>query len=257
MEKQSIQAIKQMFLQNQIDEVTLVSLRSDERKGVQKLVTQYEKQLAKERALAELYEEKKQFEQQFRSNEDDLIAGVDEAGRGPLAGPVVAAAVILPKDFNLTGLTDSKQLTEQERNTYFDVIKEQAISYHISIIDNARIDRLNILEATKTAMIESLTGLQPAPDVGLIDAVKLPALPFPTKDIIKGDDKSISIAAASVLAKVTRDRIMEEVALEFPQYHFDQHKGYGTKQHLEALSLHGPCPYHRKSFGPVRDCMSK
>lgn len=251
MNKKSIQMIKQMFDDHQIDEQLLTMLRLDKRKGVEKIVKQYDKQQEKVASQMRIYEEKWKFENEFRLQDNDLIAGVDEAGRGPLAGPVVAAAVILPKDFQLIGLTDSKQLTELERNEFFEMIKEQAISYHISMVDNETIDQLNILESTKKAMVEALIELKPLPNIGLIDAVPLPHLPFPTKEVIKGDDKSISIAAASVLAKVTRDRLMDKMALEFPQYAFDQHKGYGTKKHLEALSIHGPSPYHRKSFAPV------
>ena len=256
MENISIQAIKEMFVHNNIDEAKLSQLRLDKRKGVQKLILQYEKQREKALAKEQLYVEKMQFDHQYRLHENDLIAGVDEAGRGPLAGPVVAAAVVLPQDFKLVGLTDSKQLAEKERNTYFEMITANALSYHISVIDNETIDTINILEATKKAMIESLINLDKQPDIALIDAVKLPSLPFPTRDIVKGDDKSVSIAAASVLAKVTRDRIMDKLALQYPQYYFTDHKGYGTKQHMAALRLHGPCRYHRKSFGPVMKCMN-
>ncbi|HLR73426.1 MAG TPA: ribonuclease HII [Pseudogracilibacillus sp.] len=252
MKKQSIASLKQLFQNNVLDEKYVNELRIDERKGVQQLIAQYDKQVAKEAEQVQLYQQKKTFERQFCSGENALIAGVDEAGRGPLAGPVVAAAVILPMSCNLFALTDSKQLTEKMRNDFFEEIKKIAISYHISVIDNEQIDKINILEATKLAMIEALNGLQPQPQIGLIDAVPLKGLSFPTKEIIKGDDKSIAIAAASVLAKVTRDRLMEDIALTYPQYGFEYHKGYGTKQHLDALNQYGPSPVHRLSFTPVK-----
>src|SRR5699024_4507302 len=147
-----------------------------------------------------------------------FIAGTDEAGRGPLAGPVVAASVILPKDFNVIGITDSKQLTEKDRNYFFEKIKEKAIDYSIYSIDHQEIDRINILEATKKAMEKSLLDLKRFPDYALIDAVNIQGTPFPVKSIIKGDDLSISIAAASILAKVTRDQVMEQIAKEYPEY---------------------------------------
>ncbi len=243
--------IKEMFQNKQIDDQLLAILRSDKRKGVEKLVKQFDRKQEKIAIQRQLFEEKWAFDHSFCVQENDLIAGVDEAGRGPLAGPVVAAAVILPKDFTLIGLTDSKQLTVGERNLFFNTIKNEAISYHITVIDNQQIDQLNILGATKKAMIDALQQLNPAPHIGLIDAVPLYNLSFPTKEVIKGDDKSMSIAAASVLAKVTRDRLMDEIAIEYPQYSFEKHKGYGTKQHLEALATYGPSPYHRQSFSPV------
>lgn len=252
MEKMSIQAIKNMFKNNQLNNDNIQSLRLDSRKGVQQIVKQYDKQEADRAAKLALFNEKKQFERLFVQNEGDYIAGVDEAGRGPLAGPVVAAAVILPETFELIGLTDSKQLTETERNNYYHIIKQEAISYHIAIIDHQKIDHINILNATKMAMTEALTELKPAPHIALIDAVTLHRLPFPTKEVIKGDDRSIAIAAASVLAKVKRDKIMDEIAVRYPEYGFDTHKGYGTKQHIEALEKYGPSPYHRLSFTPVK-----
>lgn len=253
MSKQSIANLKQLFQNNALNEDHINELRTDERKGVQQLIAQYDKQVAKEAEQIHLYHQKKSFERQFCQEEDALIAGVDEAGRGPLAGPVVAAAVILPSSCNLFALTDSKQLTEKMRNDFFEEIKKIAISYHISVIDNNQIDKINILEATKLAMREALNELHPQPQIGLIDAVPLQGVSFPTKEIIKGDDKSIAIAAASVLAKVTRDRLMEEIAYEYPHYGFEKHKGYGTKQHIDALSKYGPSPVHRLSFTPVKE----
>src|SRR5690625_3465061 len=180
MNKKSIQMIKQMFDDHQIDDQLLTMLRLDKRKGVEKIVKQYDKQQEKVASQMRIYEKKWKFENECRLQDNDLIAGVDEAGRGPLAGPVVAAAVILPKDFQLIGLTDSKQLTELERNDFFELIKEQAISYHISMVDNETIDQLNILESTRAAMEEPLIEFTPLPHIGLIDAVTLHNLPFST-----------------------------------------------------------------------------
>ena len=180
------------------------------------------------------------------------IAGLDEAGRGPLAGPVVAAAVILPHDVVFPGLRDSKKLTVLQRERFEEAIRRRALAVGIGVVGPEVIDRINILQATIQAMVHALEELTPAPDYLLIDAVTLPDLQIPQKALIRGDDRSQSIAAASVIAKVTRDRMMLECDRLFPQYHFRSHKGYGTAEHLEALERFGPCPIHRKSFRRVR-----
>ena len=176
------------------------------------------------------------------------ICGIDEAGRGPLAGPVVAGAVILPKDCRILYINDSKKLSEKRRNELFDIIKEEAVTYGIGIIDAARIDEINILQATYEAMRSAINNLNPSPDILLNDAVTIPKVDIKQVPIIKGDAKSISIAAASVLAKVTRDRIMREWDEVYPQYGFAKHKGYGTAAHIAAIKEHGLCPIHRRSF---------
>lgn len=176
------------------------------------------------------------------------ICGIDEAGRGPLAGPVVAGAVILPKDCRILYINDSKKLSEKRRNELFDIIKEEAVTYGIGIIDAARIDEINILQATYEAMRSAINNLNPSPDILLNDAVTIPKVDIKQVPIIKGDAKSISIAAASVLAKVTRDRIMEEYDKKYPEYGFAKHKGYGTKQHIQALEQFGASPIHRRTF---------
>ena len=176
------------------------------------------------------------------------ICGIDEAGRGPLAGPVVAGAVILPKDCRILYINDSKKLSEKRRNELFDIIKEEAVTYGIGIIDAARIDEINILQATYEAMRSAINNLNPSPDILLNDAVTIPKVDIKQVPIIKGDAKSISIAAASVLAKVTRDRIMEEYDKKYPEYGFEKHKGYGTKQHIQALEQFGASPIHRRTF---------
>jgi len=178
----------------------------------------------------------------------EFIAGVDEVGRGPLAGPVVTAAVILPKNFKLLGVDDSKKLSPKKRDELFDQIKEAAICYAIGRREPDRIDEINILEATKEAMFDAISNLSVKPDHVLIDAVTLKKLTIPQTALIHGDALSVSIAAASILAKVTRDREMEEMAKIYPGYAFESNKGYGTKAHYEGLANLGPCPIHRKTF---------
>ena len=177
-----------------------------------------------------------------------LICGVDEAGRGPLAGPVCAAAVILPPHIEIPGLNDSKKLTDKKRRELFPVIKEQAIAYGIGLAGHEEIDRINILQATYLAMERAIAQLSVKPELVLIDGNRAKDFGLPVQTVIKGDSLSASIAAASVLAKVTRDDLMLDAAKDYPQYAFDVHKGYGTKAHYEALTTHGPSPIHRMSF---------
>lgn len=177
-----------------------------------------------------------------------LIAGVDEAGRGPLAGPVCAAAVILPHGLLIPGLNDSKKLTDRKRRELYDVIIENAIAYGISMVDEKVIDEINILQATFQAMEQAMLKLEEKPDLVLVDGNRKKDFPFPVETVVKGDSLSANIAAASILAKVTRDRYMEEMALRYPEYGFDIHKGYGTKAHYAAIGTYGICPIHRRSF---------
>jgi ribonuclease HII len=195
------------------------------------------------------------FERSARSSGFKRIAGLDEAGRGPLAGPVVAAAVILPDGIVISGLTDSKQVSEPERDRLFDVIRQQAVCYGIGIADERTIDEVNILQATIIAMGQAVAALSPQPDYLLLDAITLPRVRLPQKSLIKGDCRSSSIAAASILAKVTRDRLMLQLHEKFPLYNFHKHKGYCTKEHLALLREHGPCTAHRKSFAPVAEML--
>jgi len=231
-------------------------LKEDKRKGVQLLIQSYEKKKWKEQELEKKFLEMCHYEKLASGKGCQFIAGVDEAGRGPLAGPIVAAAVILPADFHLLGLNDSKQLSEKSRNEFFSIIKEKAVSYGISVVSSQRIDELNIYQSTKLAMRDSISQLDRVPHHVLIDAVKLTHLPCTSESIIKGDEKSISIAAASILAKVTRDQIMQKIHNEYPVYDFKTNMGYGTKHHLQSISDHGISPYHRKSFAPIRDLVN-
>ena len=189
-----------------------------------------------------------EIEDGFYAEGAKIICGVDEAGRGPLAGPVCAAAVILPEHLELPGLTDSKKLTDKKRRELYPLIKERAVAYGIGFASEQEIDEINILQATFLAMQRALDQLAVTPDLALIDGNREKDFGIPVKTVVKGDSLSLNIAAASVLAKVTRDDLMMEKAAEFPAYGFDIHKGYGTKAHYAALAEHGPTPIHRKSF---------
>ena len=189
-----------------------------------------------------------EYEALFASQGYKAICGVDEAGRGPLAGPVFAAAVILPDGLVIEGVNDSKKLSEKKRDKLFDEIKENAVAWCVASASVEEIEELNILQADMLAMKRAVEGLPVPADYAMIDGNRLPDLSVPSRFIVKGDAKSMSIACASILAKVSRDRLLYEYAKEYPQYQFDKHKGYGTKAHVAALKEYGPCPYHRMSF---------
>lgn len=189
-----------------------------------------------------------EIENSLYSNGYKIICGVDEAGRGPLAGPVCAAAVILPKGLEIPGLTDSKKLSDKKRRELFPIIKEQAVAYGIGLASCEEIDEINILQATYLAMERALAQLNVQPDIALIDGNRAKNFGLPVRTVVKGDSLSMNIAAASILAKVTRDDIMLELAQQYPEYAFEVHKGYGTKAHYEALRTHGASAIHRKTF---------
>ena len=220
---------------------------SDERAGVKKLVESAEKKLkALEKEMARR-EEMKKYEKEYAHL--GPICGIDEVGRGPLAGPVYTAAVVLPPDCDILYVNDSKKLSEKKREELYDVIMEKALAVSIGCNSPERIDEVNILNATKEAMVMAVKNLKVKPATLLIDAVHLDGLDeYNQVSIIKGDAQSISIAAASIVAKVTRDRIMKEEAKKYPEYFFDSNKGYGSQDHIEALKKYGPCPIHRRSF---------
>ena len=229
----------------------MTEIATDERAGVQKAWLSWKKCQHKKQQLLLAHQAKIDFDQSY-GEADALIAGVDEAGRGPLAGPVVTAAVILPKDCEeLVGLNDSKQLSKDKRNAFAALVKKHAISYSIHFQSTEKIDALNIYEATKQSMKTSVETFSVKPNYVLVDAMTLP-IAIPQDAIIKGDAKSLAIAAASILAKTARDEYMEQLDKEFPMYGFAQHAGYGTKQHLEALVTYGPTIHHRKSFEPIK-----
>ena len=253
MEKRSIKEVKLLLEEIQtLSDERLTELRSDERKGVQDLISKFERQYAKKAERAAHFEEMRRFESAAKQKGYKMIAGIDEVGRGPLAGPVVAAAVILPEGMEDIGLDDSKKLSAKKRVEIFEVIKEQAIAIGIGIVDAFTIDKINIYEASKVAMKRAIELLPEQPDYLLIDAMKLDT-GIPEEGIIKGDAKSISIAAASIVAKEVRDQMMKDYDQLYPGYGFAQNAGYGTKVHLEGLEKLGPTPIHRMTFAPVKD----
>lgn len=218
----------------------------DERSGVQALVAKARKSidaLTKEKQRIEVM---KKYEKEYESK--GFVCGIDEVGRGPLAGPVVAGAVILPKDCKILYLNDSKQLSEKKREELYDVIMREAVAVGLGYASHERIDEINILQATYEAMRQAINNLNIRPDILLNDAVTIPGVEIRQVPIIKGDAKSVSIAAASIVAKVTRDRLMVEYDKTYPEYHFADNKGYGAAVHIEALKKYGPTPIHRKSF---------
>ena len=220
--------------------------REDSRSGVQKLILQYEKKIKALEAEKLRMEQMMQYEHKYEHL--GYLCGIDEVGRGPLAGPVVACAVILPADHQILYLNDSKQLTAKKRDELYDVIMREAVAVGIGYASPARIDEINILQATYEAMREAISKLSVKPDVLLNDAVKIPQVDIRQVPIIKGDAKSVSIAAASIVAKVTRDRLMEEYDKVLPGYGFASNKGYGSAEHIAALKEIGPSPIHRQSF---------
>ena len=233
-------------------------LKDDNRAGAKRLLSKFEKAVEREE------KEKKRAESLWRHEREGEekgyrnIAGVDEAGRGPLAGPVVAAAVILPPEGLPTGINDSKKLTAAKRDELFDKIRQVALAVGVGQASVAEIDELNIYRAAQLAMERAITALGTKPDYLLTDAMPLPALKaIPQKPLVHGDALSLSIAAASIIAKVTRDRLMGDLHRQYPAYGFEGHKGYGTEEHMKALETHGPCPEHRLSFGPVMETLAK
>ncbi|MFV8827131.1 ribonuclease HII [Alkalihalobacterium sp. APHAB7] len=259
MSQLTIKQVEQLLFKDEteLSEELFTKIKTDDRKGVQKLVNRYEKQLQKEKQLRDMFIDMSSYEVDLRNKGIEWIAGIDEVGRGPLAGPVVCCAVILPKDFYLPGLTDSKKLSKEKRESFYNVILQEAVSVHTSIISAAVIDKVNIYEATKLGMKEAIEGLTVKPQHLLIDAMKL-SIPIPQTSIIKGDATSISIAASSVVAKVTRDRYMEELGETYPDYGFERHMGYGTKEHLQAIERYGIIlEEHRMSFSPVKESIAK
>ncbi|CDE45725.1 ribonuclease HII [Clostridium sp. CAG:411] len=245
---ETIAAIKEKFEAADIQnwEELQQEYSSDARQGVQKLLEKYKKQQQKYEQELLRTEKMKEFE--YKYQEYPYICGIDEVGRGPLAGPVVAGAVILPKDENILYLNDSKQLSEKKREELYDVIMEKAVAVGIGVVPPARIDEINILQATYEAMRIAIGKLSVKPDLLLNDAVTIPGVDIKQVGIIKGDARSVSIAAASIVAKVTRDRMMVEYDKMYPEYYFASNKGYGSKAHTEVLKEIGPCAIHRSSF---------
>ena len=245
---ESIQEIKERFKNTPIQELPAFCeiYRADERKGVQKLVEQGHKRIQALEQEKERLKQMREFEREYEHL--GYICGIDEVGRGPFAGPVVAGAVILSPDCEILYVNDSKQLSEKMREQLYDEIMEKAVSVAVGYASPQRIDEINILQATYEAMREAVSKLDVTPQILLNDAVTIPQITIPQVPIIKGDAKSISIAAASVVAKVTRDRLMREYDKIMPEYGFASNKGYGSKEHIEAIKKYGPTPIHRRSF---------
>ena len=248
----TIKEIKEQLANIQrLDDPLLTELEQDSRSGVIQAIAKRKREIQKRLDEDERLEGMLAYEKECYARGMELIAGVDEVGRGPLAGPVVAAAVILPKACKIPGLNDSKKIPKSKHKEIYEAVLQNAIAIGIGIKDNHVIDQVNIYEATKLAMMEAIGQLEPQPQHLLIDAMKLD-LPIPQTSIIKGDANSLSIAAASIVAKVTRDQMMEEFDREYPGYDFAQNAGYGTAKHLASLDKLGVTPIHRRSFEPVK-----
>ena len=248
----TIKEIKEQLADiQQLDAPLLAELEQDSRSGVIQAIAKRKREIKKRLDEDERLEGMLTYEKECYARGIELIAGVDEVGRGPLAGPVVAAAVILPIACKIPGLNDSKKIPKSKHKEIYEAVLQNAIAIGIGVKDNQVIDQVNIYEATKLAMMEAIGQLEPQPQHLLIDAMKLD-LPIPQTSIIKGDANSLSIAAASIVAKVTRDQMMEEFDLEYPGYDFAQNAGYGTANHLAGLHKLGVTPIHRRSFEPVK-----
>ena len=248
----TIKEIKEQLASIQrLDDPLLTELEQDSRSGVIQAIAKRKKEIQKRLDEDERLEGMLAYEKELYTQGIQLIAGVDEVGRGPLAGPVVAAAVILPKGCKISGLNDSKKIPKSKHKEIYEAVLQNAIAIGIGVKDNHVIDQVNIYEATKLAMMEAIGQLEPQPQHLLIDAMRLD-LPIPQTSIIKGDANSLSIAAASIVAKVTRDQMMEEFDCEYPGYDFTQNAGYGTANHLAGLHKLGVTPIHRRSFEPVK-----
>lgn len=254
MAESTIAQIKELLEKNKATNEQMQIWKHDTRAGVRRALNSYEKKQQFIKKELQMYADMSQFEKEYYQQGIQFVAGVDEVGRGPLAGPVTAAAVILPESLILPGLTDSKKLSETKRDYYSEIIKEKALAYCIRHVGAADIDKYNIYQASKMAMTWAVEGLETKAEALLVDAMKLP-VSLPQQSLIKGDSRSVSIAAASVIAKVERDGAMKKMAEAYPEYSFEDHKGYGTKAHLEALKTHGLTRHHRKSFKPVSDLL--
>lgn len=247
-EKMTIKQIEEMISRDDVATGVIEMFRQDGRATVGKLIKRWERNQAELLRVQNLYH----FENEFYENGSALVAGVDEAGRGPLAGPVVVAAVILPPKLHIPKINDSKKISAAVREELYQIITKQAIAVERIFIAPDIIDEINIYQATVQGMYSVIDSLMPKAQAALIDAVPLGKLAIPSQSLIKGDAKSASIASASIIAKVERDHLMDELDKIYPAYGFAQHKGYGTAAHLAAIRQYGPCPIHRKSFEPIK-----
>lgn len=247
----NIKEVKEI-LSNAPSEAQIDLLKADNRAGVQKLLDSYFKRLEKLQKEKERFAAMTVYEQEAYAKGAEYVAGVDEAGRGPLAGPCVIAAVILPKEVFISGLNDSKQLSAKKRDALYDEIIEKALAITVNVVSVHNIDTQNIYRATQLGMAQVLEKLPLRPQLGLIDAMPVEAKDIPTRALVHGDALSVSIAAASIIAKVTRDRMMEALDKEFPQYSFAGNKGYGSQAHMDAIAQYGATEHHRRSYEPLK-----
>ena len=247
----TISEIREILLGSPSEEF-LAELELDSRVAVKKLLQAYHKRIEKAALERERFHKMLSYERQYYDEGAKLIAGVDEAGRGPLAGPLVIAAVVMPKEFFISGLNDSKQISASKRDKLYDEILQKALSVSVNIVSISNIDELNIYRATQQGMAEVLLHLDKQPDVALIDAMPVEAGDIKTVSLVHGDALSASIAAASIIAKVTRDRIMEKLDALYPAYKFANNKGYGSKDHMQAIDQDGVTEWHRRSYEPVK-----
>ncbi|SIT67421.1 ribonuclease HII [Edaphobacillus lindanitolerans] len=256
-EKMTVKEVREWLETAEGGEELFCALKADSRAGVKKLIASWERRREKAEKMRSSHLGKEAFDAGFRSDPLDRVAGVDEAGRGPLAGPVVTAAVILPPHApTLVGLDDSKALTRSERERLAELIRETAVAWSVHVQPAAEIDRLNIYQATKRSMEEAVRALDVRPESVIADAMNLDA-GIPCSSVVKADAKSLAVAAASVLAKTERDRYMDRLHERHPVYNFKRNAGYPTPEHLRALEQHGPCPEHRTSFAPVAGCAAQ
>lgn len=251
----TIKEIKDLLAKEPVDPDLLKKLAENQRSGVKKLLASYQKRQIKLQEKRAAFEQRFSYEKKFWQ-EGKIVAGVDEVGRGPLAGPVVTAAVIIDQNFDLLDVNDSKKLSPARRLALYPKILEEAVSVAVGVKSAQVIDQINIYEADRLAMAQAVNDLDRKPDALLVDAMNVPVA-LPQVKLIKGDAKSNSIAAASIVAKVFRDKLMDDYAKIYPQYGFPNNAGYGTKEHIEALKQFGPTPIHRKTFAPVSDFFIK
>ena len=247
---ESISEIKKRFAETEICNILHLTeeYKNDSRSGVMALIKTYTNRYKRHIAELKRLEKINEYENKYYKNGVEYIAGIDEVGRGPLAGPVVTAAVILPKGCRIEGINDSKKLSAKKREELYDVIMEKAVAVEIGMANNEVIDDINILQATYKAMAQAINSLKIKPQQILVDAVTIPDIDIPQEPIIKGDEKSMSIGAASIIAKVTRDRMMVQYAQIYTEFDFENNMGYGTQKHIEGIHKYGLCPIHRRSF---------
>lgn len=256
---ESVNQIKQHLSSVDLDKIpeAIKIYLEDERISVKKLIEQYQKKYIKYQNELQRIKEISKYETELYQKGKTFIAGIDEVGRGPLAGPVMTCAVILPKDCNVLGINDSKKLSASQRENICIQLKKIAIDISISKVEADEIDKINILQSVYKSMKQSVNNLNTKPDIVLVDAVSIPDINVEQLSIVKGDAKSISIAAASIIAKVTRDKLMDEYSKKYPEYGFERNKGYGTKEHIDAIKEYGLCPIHRRTFVKNLEVMIK